>query len=383
MITKQELLELAEMRYTNCVSIFIPTHREGEPTLKGKDALNFKHQVREIKSKLESRGMDHLEVDTFLEPLTELLEEGEFWRNQSDGLAVFLSEKIFRKYSVPVPFDELNYLSNEFYLSPLIQVLNEDGVFYLLTLRKDDIKFYRATKHIIVEVKVDDLIPNRLEDQVGYDYEQKSLQFRTQQGNQGAGSFHGHQDSDSEEKKELVEFFRAVDGGLMEQLREDPRIPLLVCSLDFYFPIYKEVNTYKSLFPEHISANPAKVDLAEIHQKAWELLQPHFDKTRQEKLAKFEELYGTGKTSNDLEEIVNASFDGKVDTLFLEKNADLFGIYNPSTRRIKVEERHHYPLVSLTNLIAMKVLKDGGNVYLLDKEAMPAKFSIVYALYRY
>jgi hypothetical protein len=383
MITKEELLELAEMNHTNCVSIFIPTHRKGESTLKGKDALNFKHQVREIRSKLESRGMDDLEVNTFLEPINELLEDGEFWRNQLDGLAVFLSDKIFRKYSVPVHFDELNYLSNEFYLKPLIQVLNENGVFYLLTLRKDDIKFYRATKNIIVEMKVDDQIPTRLEDRVGYDHEQKSLQFRTQQGNQGAGSFHGHQDSDSEEKKELVEFFRAVDKGLMEYLREDPRITLLVCSLDFYFPIYKEVNTYKSLFPEHISANPAEVDLAEIHQKARELLQPHFDKTKQEKLAKFEGLYGTGKTSNDLEEIVNASFDGKVDTLFLEKNADMFGIYNPSTRKIKVEESHHSPNVSLTNLIAMRVLKDGGNVYLLDREAMPAKFSIAYALYRY
>lgn len=383
MITKQEILELSEITNTHCVSIFIPTHQAGEHTLKGKDALNFKNQLQEVKSKLEHKGMDSKEIETFMKPLNKLVDNGEFWRNQSDGLAVFLSDLIFRTYTVPIPFKEFIYLSNEFYLTPLIPVINEDGLFYLLTLKKDEVKFYEATKHRISEIRVDDLVPSRLEERVGYDYKQKGLQFRTQQGNQGAGSFHGHQDIDTEEKKELLKYFRAVDKGLQEHLKEDPTIPLVVCSLDYYFPIYEEVNTYKSLFPSHISANPTDKDLALFHKEAWELLQPVFDKSKQEKLDQFEEFYGTEKTSNDIEEIVNATFDGKVDTLFLEKNANIFGVYNPSKRTVKIDETHDFPNVSLTNLIAMKVVKDGGNVYLFDKENMPAKHSIIYALFRY
>lgn len=383
MITKEELLELAEMHNTHCVSIFIPTHRAGEEALKGKDALNLKNQLKEIKSKLELQGMSVNDIETFIKPINDLINNSVFWRHQSDGLAIFLSDKVFRKYTIPVYFEEFNYLSNEFYLKPIIPLFNGDGLFYLLTLKKDEVKFYEGTRHSVTEIIIDDLVPSRLEDKVGYDYEQKSLQFRTQQGNKGAGSFHGHEDNDSNEKIELMQYFRAVDKGLMNILNDDQNPPLVVCCLDFYFPIYQKVNSYKTLFPQHISGNPADKDISLLHEEAWELLHPYFTKTRQEKRDNFAEFFGTVKASANIEDIFPAAFEGKVDTLFLENRADIFGIYNPSTRETRIQEAHHSPNVSLMNLLAMMVIKTGGTVYLLDKEKMPAKSSKVNALFRY
>lgn len=384
MITKKEFLELAEINDATCVSIFIPTHRVGEESLKGKDTLNLKNQLKQIKSKLELKGMSVNDIETFIKPITDLINDSLFWRHQSDGLAIFLSDKVFRKYTLPVYFEEFNYLSNEFYLKPIVPILNGDGLFYLLTLKKDEVKFYEGTRYSITEIIVDDLVPSQLEDRVGYDYEQKGLQFRTQQGNKGAGSFHGQEDHDSVEKTELIQYFRAVDKGLMNILKDDQKPPLVICSLDFYFPIYREVNSYKTLFPQHISGNPADKDIYLLHEEAWELLHPYFNKTRQAKHEQFAEFFGTGKASTKIEEILPAAFEGRVDTLFLENRADILGIYNPSTEEVITEEAHSIANVSLMNLLAMKVLKTGGTVYLQDKENMPAKSSSkVSALYRY
>ena len=303
MITRGELLKLAEMHDTHCVSIFIPTHRAGEETLKGKDAINLKTQLKEIKSKLTHRGMSVNDIETFIRPINDLINDSAFWRHQSDGLAIFLSDKVFRKYTIPVDFEEFNYLSNEFYLKPIIPLFNGDGLFYLLTLKKDEVKFYEGTRHSVTEIIIDDLVPSRLEDRVGYDYEEKGLQFRTQQGNKGAGMFHGHEDADSNEKIELMQYFRAVDKGLMKILNDDQNPPLVVCSLDYYFPLYQKVNSYKNLLPQHISGNPADKDIFLLHEEAWKLLHLYFSKTRQQKRDKFTEFHGTAKASADIKVI--------------------------------------------------------------------------------
>ena len=124
----------------------------------------------------------------FLKPATDLLEDHEFWKNQSDGLAIFISKDLFRKFTLPLNFEEFSYVSNEFYLKPLMPVFNDDGLFYLLTLKADEVKFYEGTRNNITEIRIDDLVPSRLEDSVGYDHEQKNLQFRTQQGGKGEGN---------------------------------------------------------------------------------------------------------------------------------------------------------------------------------------------------
>src|SRR5690606_32509968 len=202
------------------------------------------------------QGLSPYEIELFLEPCYELLNNSLVCRHLSDGLALFISTDFFRKYTVPVYFEEFNYVSTEFYLNPLMPLFHEAEQFYLLTLKMDEVKLYEGSKYSITEIKVDDLVPSQLEDRVGYDYEEKSVQFRSQQGNNGEGMFHGHGKQNSDDKNELLRYFRAVNDGLLEVLNDGRTLPLVVACLDFHFPIYKEANTYQNLYPNHISGNP-------------------------------------------------------------------------------------------------------------------------------
>ena len=165
---------------------------QGKMFYKGKDTLQLKNQLKEVKNRLEREEMGPREIESLIEPIEELIHDTEFWRYQSDGLAIFRSDDFFRKYTLPVHFEAFNYVANSFYLKPLMPMFTGDGHFYVLALELEDVKLYEQTRHSITEVIIEDLIPSRLEERVGYDHEQKNLQFRTQQEGYGEATFHGH-----------------------------------------------------------------------------------------------------------------------------------------------------------------------------------------------
>lgn len=383
MITKGEFTELSKVHSAFCISIYIPTHRAGEETLKGKDIIVLKNQLKSVKKDLELQGISETEITEFLKPVEELLEDHEFRKNLSDGLAIFISKDFFRKYTLPLHFEEFSYVSNEFYLKPLMPFFNDDGMFYLLTLKADEVKFYEGARDSITEIRIDDLVPSRIEDRVGYDHEQKNLQFRTQQGGKGEGIFHGQSDNESEYKEELIRYFRSIDKGLMTMLHDSQKPPLVLCCLDYYYPIYKEVNTYQNLFPDHVSGNPSDMDELLLHEKAWELVKPYFSQNRKIKSDLFLQGYNSGKSSSDLKDIIPAALQGRIDTVFLENRSDIFGIYNSSTQELRIDSEHKIPNISLMNLLAIKVFDQGGSVFLMEKENMPDDSSKVNALFRY
>ncbi|WP_235923500.1 baeRF7 domain-containing protein [Psychroflexus aurantiacus] len=385
MITKNEVLKLASDHESPCVSIFIPTHRAGKETLEGHDEIKLKTQLKKVKAKLENLGLSDKEIEEFVEPVNKLVDDSDFWRHQSDGLALFISKNNFKKYTVPVHFEEFNYVSDEFYLKPLMPLFNGNGLFYVLTLKADEVKFYEGTRHTMTEVITPEEVPSRLEDVVGYDYEQKNLQFRSgQQGDNKAGMYHGAGEGNAEALNEMKRYFRAVNDGIMEMLHEDQNPPLVVCCQDFQFPVYKEVNSYNNLYEEHVSGNPEDKNIHQLHDEAWDLLQPYFNKTREEKLKLYNEYIGTGKASADVNMIIKAAIEGKIDTLFVQNGAELFGEYDSSTQKANVQKELTDSNVSLLNLIAIKVFEKGGSIYILEKEEMPDEnHKTVNAVYRY
>lgn len=383
MITKNQVLKLAEEHSPLCVSIFISTHRAGKATLEGEDKIKLKNQLKEVKEKLEKQELSDKEIEKLVKPIQDLVDDGEFWRHQSDGLAIFLSKNMFQKYTVPVRFEEFNYLSNEFYLKPLMPLFNGDVLFYLLTLKMDKVKLYEGTRYRIAEVITPEEVPSRLEDVVGYDYEQKNLQFRSeQQGNMKAAMYHGSGEGKAEELNETKRYFRAVNDGIVKMLHDDQNPPLVACCQDFHFPIYKEVNSYKNLYSEHISGNPEDKDINQLHEEAWDLLQPYFSKTKKEKLDLYSEYIGTGKASADVNIIIRAAIEGRVDSLFVQNGAEIFGEYNADSMEAVVEETDTH--MSLLNLIVVKVFEKGGSIYIMEEEEMPDdNHKKVNAVFRY
>lgn len=382
MINRNEILKLAKTQSAFCISIFIPTHRAGEETYNEKDAIYLKNQLKDVKQKLEEQGAEVRTIAQLLKPAEDLVNDSKFWRHQSDGLAIFIAEDIFEYYTIPIAFNEFNYVSNEFYLQPLMPLFNGGGIFYVLTLKKDGVQLYEGSKHSISELAIDDVVPGQLEDRVGYDHEEKHVQFRTQQGNQGQGMYHGHGDSETDEKDELLQYFKAVDEGVMCVIGQNQTPPLVICAQDHHYGIYKEANSYQNLHEQHISKNPADTDMQGLHAEAKEMLQPYFEEKRNEKADLVGQYLGTGKASSNVADIIPYAVQGMVDTLFLQEGAEVFGKYDITTNEVELHEEKTAHDVSLVNMAAVKVFEQGGTVFVADKENMPAGASEMNALYR-
>lgn len=382
-IKKDDVLRLSQYHHNSCITIYIPTHRLGAATLKGEDALALKNQLKEIRNKLSGQGMNARQIEKLVGPVLNLIDDADFWRHQTEGLAVFVSDELFEKYTVPVRFEPFNYLSSEFYLLPLLPLFNDSSLFYLLTLRKDEVKFYEGNKYSLTEIDMTDAIPSRVEDVVGYDYEQKQQQNRSTRGTNRPGSFHGNGESEAKPKNELLLFFREIDRGIMSMLHDFQGPPLVLCCPDYYFPVYREANTHKNLFPGFVSINPAGLDIRQLHEKALDVIGNHFGKQLKERKEKCLIAFERGKSSSNIREIIPAAVEGKIDTLFVEKTTDIFGVYDPSNRDVMIQEKQNMSNVSLINLAGKKVFDQGGKVYILEKHEMPDGSSEMNALFRY
>ncbi|MGI8599312.1 MAG: hypothetical protein ACR2KB_08655, partial [Chitinophagaceae bacterium] len=103
-INKEDLRELAKIQNENCISIYIPTHKTGREVFDGQDQILLKNQVQKIKNILEEKGLQDMQIVKMLKPLTDLLDDNGFWRHQSHGLAIFLNNKFFKYYRLPITF---------------------------------------------------------------------------------------------------------------------------------------------------------------------------------------------------------------------------------------------------------------------------------------
>jgi hypothetical protein len=193
--------------------------------------------------------------------------------------------------------------------------------------------------------------------------------------------FHGHRAQNKEEIR-IEKFFRAVDKGLLEMIHDTKR-PLILACQDQYFPVHKKLTYYAYLHDEHIGGNPEKYDPLLLHEKAWRLLEPVFLKNRESKIREFQDLQNTQKASSDIEEIVPAAVDGRVDTLFVRRSKEIYGMYDKANRTVIIDEEKQIQNASLINLTAVRSFIQGAVVYLLGPEEMPQRGVVMNAILRY
>jgi hypothetical protein len=382
LITKKEFSELANHHAPHCVSIYIPTQRTGEEVQQSKARIKLKNHLQKIEAELEEYDLAGETIKAFLAPAHELLEDTELWHNLSDGLVVLIGENFFKYYTLPVHFEDFTYVADHFYLRPLMPMFHGDGRFFLLALSLQDVQFYECTRHTITKVYVEDLVPENLKEAVGQDYESKSLQYHTNQGANDSTTYHGQGRNSDEDKAEILRFCQQVNEGLMKMLHDEDA-PMVVHCVDYIFPIYQEANSYPLLHDNNVSGNPEEEDMVLMHERAWHVMASHFNQNRKEKIEQFKEISNVEKVSAELNDIIPAAVNGRVDTLFLKNRQDVYGIFDASSQDVRLDDEKTVSNASLLNLAAVNTFLQDGNVYLLEDEEMPVDTQPANAILRY
>ena len=364
------LKKLSEIHNPNCISIYLPMFKKGKEQNQEMGPAILKSLIHEMEEALDQSSMKKQEIDAYLLPLQRLVEDRELWRNPSDGLAIFLEKDMgLQYYLLPISFEQLSYHSDHFYMLPLLPLYHQNGEYFILGLSRDFVKLYTADRYGLSDLALETHAPVQLEEVVGYDYEQKTLQFRSGQAGYAQGSFHGHGEGKDDEKQELIKFFKEIDKGVRELLG-DSNAPLIVAGVARWHSLYKEVNSYPNLHEEALLGDPEFKDIDALHQESWGLIAPYFAATLDAKTRAYLNQEHLPITSNQLSDIVPAAHNGRVDTLFIEKGKDQYGTFTEKPCLILDSEKTTTN-VSLFNKVALDTFLKGGKVYVLDKEDLP------------
>ena len=365
-----------------CLSIYMRTYRAGKETQQGR--IRLKNLLQEAEEKLMRSGIRRPDVQLFLAPLEEMILNNQFWQSQRDGLAVFLSKDIFNYYPLPFEFDDFLFIGQHFYVKPLLPFILGDGQFYVLALSQNDVRMFECSRASVREVEMKN-IPHSLAEAMQYDDPQRQLQqhSNTLQGtnSKAAAIFHGQGIGPDDQKNNILRYCRLIDQGLQDVLRSK-KAPLVLMGVDFLLSIYREANSYAYLAEEIIPGNPEELSGEDIQTLAWPLVEHYFHKAEQEALTYYGPFQGTGRTIKEIAEVVPASYNGRIELLFLADGEKEWGIYDFAQNSVKIHSEPEPGDDELYDLAIRQTILNGGSVYIMDQINIPEGGNMA-ALLRY
>jgi hypothetical protein len=379
-LSKDEIKTLLGKHQGLCISIFMPTFRTGAESQQNQ--IRFKNLLRSAEEKLLAAGLRPQEIKTLLEPAQALPGNVPFWRKQSDGLALFLSADFFRSFCLPEAFDEQITVADYFHIKPLLPLFGGDKRFYILALSQNEIRLLEGTGQNIQEIELES-VPKSLAEALQIDEFDKQVRFRAGSAGSAAGMamVSGHGGVAADTKENLLKYFRLIDRGLHDLLK-DERAPLILTGVEYLFPIYREANTYPQLIEEGIPGNPQGISAEALHRSALKIVSPYFQKAGNDAADQYRQSSGTGLTSADLGEIVPAAVNGRVGILFVASGHRQWGTYNGKSGAVQRHEQAAATSEDLLEMAAIQTFLNGGTVFILPPEKMPDTGDLA-ALFRY
>ncbi len=382
LLTNKDLKTLINYQDDLCVTIYLPTFRAGAETRQGR--IRLKNLIREAEERLISSGLRSSQASHLLEPLKKLTIDDLFWQHQRDGLAIFLSSDVFNYYHLPMNFDEFLQVGRRFHLKPLLPLLSGNGLYYVLALSQNAVRFLQCTRASIRELELEN-IPHNMAEAMQFDDPEKQLQYHTNTlegtNRQAAAIFHGHGVGIDDSKDNILRYFRLIDRGLREVLREE-NSPLFLVGVGFLHSIYREANTYAYLAGEGIPGNPEELSAEDLQTMVWPLAEQYFRQAEQEAINRFGPLKGTGKTTSNIIEAAPAAYNGRVESLFMAQGAGQWGSFDTQANTVAVHEQKEPEDEDLFDLTAIQTIINGGKVYVREQDEIPDGQDLA-ALFRY
>jgi hypothetical protein len=184
LFTRVALNSLLAEHPSPCISLYMPTHRGGAQ----EDPIRWRKLLAKANESLASAGWRAAEIKQWLAPAARLLEDTEFWKNQSDGLAAFLAPEFMRLYRLPLMFRDAVVFASQFAIIPLLPLLSGNGRFFVLALSQKAVRLLQGTRYSVSEVGLTGVPQNLAEALLAHEAVQPFSFFGRRAG-EGAGSW--------------------------------------------------------------------------------------------------------------------------------------------------------------------------------------------------
>jgi hypothetical protein len=365
--TAGELVALAEPGTPVHLSIFAPMVTHGAQT--AQNPIRWTNQLRRAGQALRQDGVAADDATAMLEPARALVDDHEFWTHQGDGLAYFATAGGARWHRVAIMLPELVAVGHRFLIGPLLEGLGASGRFWVLALRQDEVRLFEASRFSIEQIELPEVPEDALPpDRSG---RRRPMASSTGSGSAGAGAvfFGGGTVPDRQRETDLARYFRAVDGLLRQLAGASAALPLLLAGEESVLPIYREVSDYPALTVAELGRNTAEMSLDELHDAAWERMEPLLRAAENTAADQFRQRQGTGLTESEPGAVLDAAVQGRIEALLLSN--DVFVPAPPEAETILRLGVHPRSTPDLLDQAAAASLAHDAPVYSVAPERVP------------
>jgi hypothetical protein len=367
MFSRGDLDELVTADAQPAISIYLPTHPAGREIRQNPTRLK-----NLLSSAAERLAVSHrkIEVEALLAPAGTLVSDQDFLRHQEQGLAVFLAPGFDRVHRLPIAVPERMVSGSEFYIVPLLPLLDDAAPFWLLTISSKQTRLYQGSRWTFAEVPGVEL-PQGV-DAIRRLTEYQETQYAMPTGRRGTLA---HAQSLGEapaelRKVELIEFLRQVAAAFEPHLKRDPA-PVVLAADPVIRGHFSEIAGWGEIEPNGITENPDALRPEELRQKASALAEQKLAETRSAALDRLNSLLGTGKATTNPAEIVTSARHARVDHLFLSGDNQLWGRFDKAADQVIAHDTAIEGDVDLLNDAALMTLRQQGSVSAVAPRALP------------
>lgn len=373
MITRTTFETLAKRRGRTLATAYMPTHRAGRDT--SEDPIRLKNLIAEIEERCDAAGRDPNDLEGSMSQMRALVDDNEFWRHQSDGLALFAENDSLEIHRLGYGVETLATVGDRFCVRPLLRAVSDGSRFYILALSQGLVRVFDCTREHARELDARD-IPDSLADALGYDYEQRTLQFHTgapPAGGPGAGRtavFHGQGRAGDQQKDELREFLKRVDDGL-NKLLSGEYAPLVIAAVEYEAAMFREHTRYENTAGDIVRGSPDHKSAEDLHAEALPIAGPLLDRER----ARARDLIAEGAHSGDVacgvHEVLPAAIQGAAATLLVRPESPVWGVFHGATNKTELHTDREAGDEDLIDLAIAQAVATGADVRAAGPDDVP------------
>jgi hypothetical protein len=307
-VYSEEVQDLSQPQHGPCLSMIIPTHREGVEHKRDQLALR---QLTEKARLLLLEQYGKSESLPILQQLEDILLQVDFTHNE-DGLGIFISPSLQRIIRFPFEVETKLMAGDNFEIRDVLYKSRLAQLYYVLVLTEKTARLLEGHLTDLKEVR-DQHFPEHLVDDYLYEKPARSTSYTGY-----AQEKSTEKDKSTLEEIRLKSYLREVDQGLRPYLF--PTTPLIVTGAKEILSAFRQITDHTDNLKGTVVGSFGKTPLTEIALLAWNQMLRYTAEQHLALLKEFEEQFGQGKATSGLHAIWNAVQEGRGRKLLVEKD---------------------------------------------------------------
>lgn len=343
--SRDQIEQLLAVESPLSVSIYVPSTPIGAQVEASR--LEFKNLVKEARTQLEQSGAPSNQVQAITDELDDIVEDDDFWSEQSRSVAVFATPELCVTYRLPNRLPQEVEVGDRLYVKPLLRAITFPQAGYVLALAAGSVRLIEfAADRPSEVVKVPDL-PESAASAAGKSSLSDRAPIRRIQGAEG-------------QKLRLMQYARKVDRAL-RPLLAGLDLPMVLAAAEPIASIYRQVNSYPDLLPTGVPGNPEQVQDENLVASARQIVDDQHRRDVQELNERIADLENSGRSSADLSALAYAATHGLIETLLVDLEQRIPGDVS-GDGRIQFAEEDDHRSYGIVDEVARRVLRTGGKV---------------------